>query len=103
MKFKIDRGKKKLNRNNSYFPLTYGNILQCNIPDPYFYYGCYQPSSMFSERFNLSVGYNDPSTMDHFTYGENFVLINTTLTGNVCEERETYSGSFTSPAYLLFG
>ena len=23
--------------------------------------------------------------------------------GNVCEERETYSGSFTSPAYLLFG
>jgi hypothetical protein len=25
------------------------------------------------------------------------------LTGNVCEERETYSGSFTSPAYLLFG
>ncbi len=74
-----------------------------NVPDPYFYYGCYQPSNMFSERFNLSVGYNDPSTMDHFTYGENFVLINTTLTGNVCEERETYSCSLTSPAYLLFG
>ena len=60
-------------------------------------------SNVFSERFNLSAGYNDPSTMDHFTYGENFVLINTTLTGNVCEERETYSGSLTSPAYLLFG
>jgi hypothetical protein len=74
-----------------------------NEPYPYFNYGCYLASNMFSESFKLETGYNGVSTMEHFSFGENFVLFNTTLTGNACEEEQTYSGSLMSPAYLLFG
>ena len=76
-----------------------------NEPYDYFNYGCYLVSNTFNQ--NISIGINEIGSeqeqVDHFTYSEGFTLFNTTLTGNTCEEQQTYSATLSSPVYLLFG
>jgi hypothetical protein len=76
-----------------------------NEPYDYFNYGCYLVSNTFNQ--NISIGINeigsDQEQVDHFTYSEGFTVFNTTLTGNTCEEQQTYSATLSSPVYLLFG
>ena len=76
-----------------------------NEPYNYFQYGCCVQSNVFGTRFYLCTGTSDycGNVVEHYNYGENFELFNTTLTGNLCQEEQTYSGTLSSPVYIYFG
>ncbi len=76
-----------------------------NEPYNYFQHGCSSVSNVFGSRFNLCTGTSDCSgnVVEHYNYGESFELFNTSLTGNLCQEEQTYSGTLSSPVYIYFG
>ena len=73
----------------------------------YYYYGCDQVANVFSQEIKVCVGSknvqtNPPDILEHFTYDEGFTLFNTTLTGNTCEEQQTFDASLSTSVYIFY-
>jgi len=76
-----------------------------NEPYNYFYTGYGNVSNIFGQKVRTYVGNESTSpsaVVEQFRYSDSFTLFNTTLTGNLSEEQQTYSGALISPVYIHY-